>query len=203
MDYSQGKIYKIITPHCDKYYIGSTITSLSERFSKHKYEEPTTAKQLIQLGDCSIELIENFPCQSKKELTQREGELQRKFKNEIVNCKIEGRTKKEYYEDNKETIINYIKNYRIENIEKVKAQQKSHYNENREVICEKVKNYVNKNREKVDLHKKNYYVKNKKELLEYQEKYRAEHKEKINARNKLYREKKKAQLLSLASVSLE
>jgi hypothetical protein len=201
MDYSQGKIYKLITPHCDKYYIGSTVSGLNERFSKHKYGEPTTAKQLIELGDCSIELIENFPCKSKKELTHREGELQRQFKNEIVNHKIEGRTPQEYYVDNKDVIIDRSKNYRIENIEKVKATQKAHYAENREAICERVKEYSSKNKESISLYQKEHYIENKQDILKYQEKYRAENKEKINARNKLYREKKKAQL-NAGSVSL-
>ena len=36
MDYKNGKIYTIRSFQTDKYYIGSTCTMLSKRFSNHK-----------------------------------------------------------------------------------------------------------------------------------------------------------------------
>ena len=45
-----------------------------------------------------MERIENYPCNSRQEVTRREGWRQRN--NECVNHNIAGRTQKEYREDN-------------------------------------------------------------------------------------------------------
>jgi len=81
--YQQGKIYKIISPHTDKIYIGSTYKEyLSQRLAKHKSEFKEWLKnktkpnirsyELLQLGDVEIILLESYPCNSKDELRARE-----------------------------------------------------------------------------------------------------------------------------------
>jgi hypothetical protein len=116
-NYQNGKIYSIRTPHTEKYYIGSTVKLLCKRLTQHKSDAKlnkniTKCHSLIHLGfdDVYIELIENYPCNSKEELNRREGELIRQFKDQLVNYRIEGRTREEYAEDNKD----YIKQYRSE-----------------------------------------------------------------------------------------
>lgn len=81
-NYQQSKIYKIISPHTDKIYIGSTIKQyLSQRLVKHKsdfkrWQQGKTHKvssfDLIELGNVEIILLELYPCNSKDELTSRE-----------------------------------------------------------------------------------------------------------------------------------
>jgi len=76
-----SKIYKITSPQIDKIYIGSTTKNLNERLRGHKkslknYNKGIysyiTSFEIIIFNDCKIELIEEFPCNSKKELRIRE-----------------------------------------------------------------------------------------------------------------------------------
>ena len=113
--YTQGKIYKLTSSHTEKVYIGSTINSLNDRFSKHKYDykrwlksqmNKITSFDLLQYEDVKIELIKEFPCETKKELEKEEGEII--LDNNCVNKHVAGRTKKEsdriYRHKNKEKI---------------------------------------------------------------------------------------------------
>lgn len=86
--YDNGKIYKIICMKTGKIYVGSTCSKLSKRLSKHKekYREYlkenyhyVTVFDILENGDFKIELIENYPCNSRKELLTRE----RKYYDEI------------------------------------------------------------------------------------------------------------------------
>jgi len=66
--YKDGKIYKVITN--DGIYIGSTIMLLSKRLWHHRYAESSGLN--IDETNSSIELIEDYPCNNKTELKQRE-----------------------------------------------------------------------------------------------------------------------------------
>jgi hypothetical protein len=182
MDYSQGKIYKMISIHTDKYYIGSTNGWLNMRIGNHikdyliykrdnNKQDYCKSFDLFDMGpdDVRIELIENFPCKSKQELCRREGELQRQFKNDIINSQIAGRTQKEWYQDNKE---------------KCNKKAAKRYVEKKEEIAKTAKIWYEKNKEQQKIVRKIYYENNK-------EKYK-----------KVYRENKKAQSKS-GSVALE
>jgi hypothetical protein len=110
-DYSKGKIYAIRSPNTDKVYIGSTIDTLSRRMSKHRNKFNTTSSKLIlEAGDAYIELIEEFPCDNREQLSKREGEIMRATAN-YCNKLIAGRTLNEYREDNKDIIIERDRNY--------------------------------------------------------------------------------------------
>ena len=155
MDYKNGKIYTIRSHQTDKYYIGSTCTMLSKRLSKHKasYKNGTYSivrqEKLVKYNDCYIELLEAFECNNKDELRKREGELIRKYKDNIVNCKIECRTTKQYNIDNKE---------------KIKIYKSQYYEDNKEKISKQKKQYRIDNREKLSKQRKQSYVNNKKKL---------------------------------------
>jgi len=71
MDYSKGKIYKIVCNITDEIYIGSTISILNVRLAKHKCD-CCKSKQIIERGDYKILLIENYPCKTKQDLLWRE-----------------------------------------------------------------------------------------------------------------------------------
>ena len=127
--YHNGKIYTIRSPHTDKYYIGSTCNTLSKRFSQHNCQF-SSSKIIIDYGDAYIELLENFKCENKNELNRREGELIRTHKENIVNFLIAGRTKTEYYNDNKNIILEKIKQYQNDNKNKIKERKRQYYLKN-------------------------------------------------------------------------
>ena len=70
--YERGKIYKIVDNTNTNIYIGSTTQTLKERLSKHKNNLNCRSREIINNGDYDIVLIENYPCESKKELETRE-----------------------------------------------------------------------------------------------------------------------------------
>lgn len=124
MDYANGKIYTIRSFETDKYYIGSTISTLTKRLSEHKAKykrgrTDCTSAEIIQYGDAYIELLEDFPCFKKDQLCKREGQLIREHKDNCVNKSIAGRTMKEWRADNKEQILEYHKQYRQDNKEHI------------------------------------------------------------------------------------
>jgi hypothetical protein len=104
--YHNGKIYTLRSYQTDKYYIGSTCDALHKRFYQHKQDfnrwnkwnkRYITSFEILKFDDCFIELLEVFKCESKNELRKREGELIRLHKNDVVNIKIDGQTKLEYW----------------------------------------------------------------------------------------------------------
>jgi hypothetical protein len=113
-DFSKSQIYKIVHVGFNLCHIGSTVEKLHVRMVRHRSHYKSYLKgqhnyvSLFKIFDeygvdnCKIYLIENYPCQSKEELTAREGEHQKNT--ECVNKRMEGRTMKQWCQDNKETI---------------------------------------------------------------------------------------------------
>ena len=112
--YEKGKIYKITDLGYNKMYIGSTCENLSKRMARHRagynYKRKNEKKNCASfrlfdefgIDNCKIELVENYPCSSKEELFKREGFYIQS--NDCLNKLIMGRTKKDWYEDNKEYV---------------------------------------------------------------------------------------------------
>jgi vacuolar-type H+-ATPase subunit H len=160
-DYSKAKIYRIVSNVCDLVYYGSTCETLSRRLCQHRgdyklylkeNQNYITSFQIIEKGNYEIVLVENYPCNSKAELKKRE-----RFyieNNDCVNKYIPGRTKEEYYQDNREKILEYLKEYREKNREKILEYFKEYCEENREKILEQKKEYREENREKISQQRK-------------------------------------------------
>ena len=139
VNYSLGKIYKIVSDLTDKIYIGSTcLEKLCMRLSKHKYnynewlntnKHYYTSYELIKLGDVKIILIENYSCNNRDELRARERYYIELYKNICVNKVIPYRTENEHLKVNKE--------YRDKNKEQIKIQRKQYRDNNIEKIREK------------------------------------------------------------------
>tara|TARA_R110002167_G_scaffold140072_2_gene327777 strand:- start:2491 stop:2853 length:363 start_codon:yes stop_codon:yes gene_type:complete len=68
-----------------------------------------------------IELICNFPCLTKKELTNREGQEIRGTN--CINVRIEGRTRKQYCADEYEKVSKLKQDWYFNNIAKVKLMK--------------------------------------------------------------------------------
>ena len=117
--YKNGKIYTIRYKNDDSLiYVGSTVTPIHKRFSTHKEFSKNTKYENIQLykkmketdmKDWYIELYEDYPCERKEQLSQREGQVIREIG--TLNTRITVRTDKEYYENNKKKIQEYQKEY--------------------------------------------------------------------------------------------
>jgi hypothetical protein len=148
--YVNGQIYAIRSHQTEEIYIGSTTQPLHKRFHEHKNNKRYyTSKEIIQYTDAYIELIENFPCNSKKELNRREGQHIRNAEN-CVNKRIPERSKKEFYVDNKEEIAKRNKEYYYANKDNHLEQKKIYYQENKDVLIKKRKIYIAANRDEIN-----------------------------------------------------
>ena len=111
-EYKNGKIYCIRNTVNDDVYVGSSCEPyLSKRMVKHwssaKNERDRNMllyQKMNEIGieNFYIELIENYPCESKDQLRAREGHYIREMA--TLNKRIETRTDKEWREGNKEYI---------------------------------------------------------------------------------------------------
>ena len=79
--YQNGKIYRICDRGYTKFYYGSTVQTLAMRMSRHRadYNQYLIGARKYNLDvfslfnefgveNCKIELVELFPCDSKREL---------------------------------------------------------------------------------------------------------------------------------------
>ena len=98
-----AKIYKLVSAHTDKVYIGSTIHTLPARFARHRYlykqhikgnlkNSKMSAFEILKYADCKPILIEFFPCRNRFELSIREQEIINNLGNICVNLRKEGKT---------------------------------------------------------------------------------------------------------------
>ena len=147
--YKRGIIYTIRNRNDDTLiYVGSTINNLSKRFNNHKAKckEGKTDLSLFKYienddwTDWYIELYENCPCNNKKELERREGQVIREIG--TINKYIAGRTFKEYRCENADKIKEIEKNYQTENADKIKERKARYYINNLDIINDKRKEKV-------------------------------------------------------------
>ena len=90
----RGRIYALKSPETEKIYIGSTTRPLYNRWAEHKCDikylragnprkayKKTTATQITQFPTAYIELIEEFCCNHREELLERERQIIKRFPN--------------------------------------------------------------------------------------------------------------------------
>jgi hypothetical protein len=152
--YHNSKIYAIRSNQSEKYYIGATTQKLCKRMGGHrrhfKDNYGCISREILKYDNAYIELIENYKCESKDELSKREGELIRLHKNDLVNIQIPLRTKKQEYEDNKDKHIKRAKEYAINNKEKVADKHKQYSIDNKDKLKEYKKQYREQNKDKIN-----------------------------------------------------
>ena len=149
--FNNGKIYKITNDVNDECYIGSTCNTLTYRWSMHKvhyqspkYQEIKVYKFMSDIGieHFKIELVEEYPCETKEQILQREGYFINLFgtlnKNSAGTCFNPKEWSKKYRDTHKQEIIEY----REANKEAQKNKNKEYYERNREKhllkMCQKV-----------------------------------------------------------------
>ena len=138
VNYQKSKIYKIISPHTDKCYVGSTTKDrLSNRLAGHRSDLKTgiaiTSKYILELGDYEIVLLELYPCNSKDELHMRERHYMETL--DCVNNKNVARTILEKVEIQR--ICN--KTHRMNNKEYHKKRTSDYYEKNKDSLKQKRK----------------------------------------------------------------
>jgi len=158
--FQSAKIYMIWSPHTEKVYVGSTTQRLlCMRMAKHRncyknYLEGKmnylTSFEILELGDAKIELIENFPCNSKEELRAREGFYIRK--ENCVNRCVAGRTSKEYAKEYEEKFRELSKKRYEENKEEIRENRKEtdrkYREKNREILRERSRKWCKENKDR-------------------------------------------------------
>jgi hypothetical protein len=148
-DYKKGKIYTIRCKTDDSLiYVGSTVESLSTRLTKHKFNSKLKPQIILyshvqDWNDWYIELYEDFPCERKEQLLQREGQVIREIG--TLNKIIQGRTKQEYQQDNKDKMKECQKTYREAN----KNKAKEYREDNKEYYQKYNKQWIEDNKEKI------------------------------------------------------
>ena len=147
-DYSKGKIYKIIDNTNGNIYIGSTTQPLSKRLTDHKADLKKkyccSSFEIIKNDNYSIILIEEVNCENKEQLLR--AERYHIENNDCINKNIPFRKNKEYYEKNKEQLL---------------EKNKEYYEKNKEQLLEKAKEFYQKNKEQILEYKKQYNQKKK------------------------------------------
>lgn len=88
--YKSGKIYEVINKlKPSKFYIGSTITTLHKRMYDHRNQKRKNtllrhAMEKYGRDNFKINLLEDYPCDSRQELLKRESEWQTMY-NPVYN----------------------------------------------------------------------------------------------------------------------
>jgi len=152
VNYQKGKIYKIISPHTEKCYVGSTTKDrLSNRLAGHRSDfkmgKNMSSKYILELGDYEIVLLELYPCNSKDELHARERYYIENL--DCVNQCIPGRSIKEWHQDNKDILSQKSKEYRLKNKDIINQQLKEYRLKNKDIINQQCKEYRLKNKDAI------------------------------------------------------
>jgi hypothetical protein len=157
VDYQNGKIYKITDLSGNMTYIGSTVKTLAQRMGAHRdtykikdYYGHYSCQEIFDkygIQNCRISLLENFPCNSRKELIDREGKYIREF--DCVNKRIAGRTNLQYRQDNRV---------------KIAKKKKEEYANDGGIAKQYKKDYYQKHKEQKKSYMLAYYQKNKDEI---------------------------------------
>lgn len=131
-NYQNAKIYLLKSPNHDKVYVGSTVQTLKERFRCHKstyncwkngsIKQKMMSFDILEKGDATIELIMEYPCQTKQELFWKEREITEQYNsiNSHKQIATEEEKKKQAKENDKKQYI------RVKN-DPIKLQKRAEY----------------------------------------------------------------------------
>ena len=161
-DYNKGKIYKIVNDVNDKFYVGSTVQPLHKRMGDHRrnHKDCMSKNIGVDLKECSIILIQNYPCKDKPELLRKEREYFDKYKKECKEVFL-NKYRPIRLEGEKNGDKEKRKEWREKNKEKVKKKAVEWEKNNKEKISKRKKEYYQKNKEKINKQAREYYQKNK------------------------------------------
>ena len=126
--YQRGKIYRLTCDDPTMVYYGSTITTLKRRLAVHNCysNNKTVSIKMRDAGGLKIELLEEYPCNSKRELEQREQYFI--DNNDCIN-------KQNAFTTNEQKVEKW-KIWRACNHKKVREYARAHYEQNKDIINE-------------------------------------------------------------------
>lgn len=131
--YAGGRIYKLTSPSTQDIYIGGTTQSLRHRLYGHygnykaflkSQKKYVTSYEIIKWGDPAIELIEDYPCDSKRELLIRERYYIENTPN-CINAVHPTRTITEWRIDNKDRLAVKAAAYYDKNIDRLRLYKRT------------------------------------------------------------------------------
>lgn len=169
--YKRGKIYKIVDNTDMRVYIGSTTQTLTKRLITHRVSYKAfkqgnkkryySSHEVMKNGDYTMTLIENYPCNSREELSKRERYFIENTDN-VVNIRKSYSSE----EETREKAKIYGINYRKENNESLREYAKKYIEENKEYYKNKNKKYYQDNKDKIIEINKKRYIESKENLLQ-------------------------------------
>lgn len=151
MDYSNGKIYKLICTNTGEFYIGSTCTSLAKRLWYHKKKsreskQRSVYKHIFEYGGwdaVKIVLIQDITCTSKDELIREEQRYIDELKPSLNTNLATIYTK---YDSLQQYTCEYSKTWRENNKSSISDYRKQYYQNNRDKEAIKAKTRYEKNK---------------------------------------------------------
>jgi len=160
----EGIIYELIDNTNNNKYIGSTETTIEKRLSSHKASYKSYLKgnkkqacksfEILKNNNYTIKILEKVKYNEKEELLKKEAYYINNIK--CINLKVPLQTRKEY---------------RLNNVEKIKERNKKYYGKNKSEIYQKNRQRILKNHENYKQQCKDYYNNNKEKLKVDQKKY--------------------------------
>ena len=206
IDYSNCCIYKI--QHIEKedlVYVGHT-TNFTKRKCQHKGSCNNDNDQYHNLkvyhiirqngGWDSFKMleVEKYPCNNKREAERRENGVMKELQASLNNIssyvsedekKEKGKIqRKDYYDNNKDSIREWSKLYRDLNKERLKDYKKKYYDTNKDRDKTQRKEYRESNKDRLRESKKRYRTSNEEMLKKKNKQYRDLNKETIQAKKK-------------------
>ena len=159
----KGIVYKLFCRNSSitEFYIGSTIDFKARKYdhkkrcnnSKYKQYNYKVYRYIRNNGgfdNWDFEILLQVEVENEKELRLNyEAKYQLDLKPEL-NDRIEGRTKKEWYIDNKQKILQTRKEYYEDHKEELSEYQKEYRENNKEKIRQTQKEYREDHKEKFD-----------------------------------------------------
>ena len=176
-------VYQHVTPD-GMYYFGQT-NNIKRRWRNNGAGYKGTALQpyIEKFGWDNIQHIVLFENQSKENALSIEDSLiiSGWEKGNCINKRRSGLVSKEegyqqqiskqYYETNKEQILEKQQQYYETNKEQIREYKQEYYETNKEQIREKQQQYYETNKEQIREQKQQYYEQNKEQRREYQRQY--------------------------------
>jgi hypothetical protein len=204
-NYSETIMYKIVCKdeNITDCYVGHTIDF---RQRKRQHKESCNNEKSIHynnklyqtirsnggLDNWNMIEIEKFPCENIFQAKSQEAYWIETL-GASLNSRIPNRTQKEWYQDNKDIVLEKCKDYRNEHKEHLAETTKLWVEENKEYVADYKHQWYEMNKDRILEEYQEYYKEHKEEILEKHRQYHQDHKEEIHSKKAIYYENHKEQ----------
>jgi len=178
INYAQTIIYKLVCNDIDvvEVYVGHT-TNFIKRKANHKSKchNPESDRHNLYIyqfiranggfNNWKMIEIEKYPCNNEQEACRRERHYVELF-HATLNTNIPSRTMREYYEDNKESLLASNKKYYDDNAESLRKHSRDYYHKHKEERHDYRRAYYSNNKSVLQAKHRVYYEKNKERIIQ-------------------------------------